>query len=195
MGKGRKALPDAIQQLKGNPAKRKLHLEQAANGMAHSGPEPLPAPLAIPEFLTFERERQIFKRVVEDYLQRRIARTPDLAAFGRWAVYLHRWISAKESMDNRASWYKVAGSDVLRRHPYVKDMIDLERLLQSLEDRLGLNPVARQNIIKGLSTMPAALGGFFAGNDGEGKPSGGEEIEGETVAGPLGFLQNAGKTH
>ena len=34
-------------------------------------------------------------------------------------------------------------------------------MLQSLEDRLGLNPVARQNVLRGLSALPAALGGLF----------------------------------
>jgi hypothetical protein len=33
-------------------------------------------------------ERDIFRKIVDDYLQRRIARAPDLTAYARWASYV-----------------------------------------------------------------------------------------------------------
>jgi len=199
VARGRRAQPDAVKALKGNPGKRKLALARAAKPEAASvKPAVFIQP---PEFLTNERERAIFVRVVDDYLQRRVARAPDLTAYARWASYVHRWISCKEQLDGKATWFKSTSKhgDLLRRHPLFKDMLDLERVMQSLEDRLGLNPIARQNIIKGLSAMPAALGGLF----GDEPPADGDKPQPEDPApeeqppavSPLGFLQGAGKPH
>lgn len=199
MPRGRRAIPDEVKALKGNPGKRRLAL-QSASGETTKAEAPRLG-LAIPEFLTEDRERDIFRKVIDEYLQRRIARAPDLIAYARWASYVHRWIGCKESLEGKATWFKSSSKhgELLRRHPIFKDMLDLERVLQSLEDRLGLNPVARQNIMRGLSAMPAALGGLF-----------GEEQAPETerpqpqaeapqpespVMSPLGFLQSAGKPH
>lgn len=198
MARGRRAQPDAVKALKGNPGKRKLALTKVGKA---SAPVPKPAAASPPEFLTNERERLIFTRVVDDYLQRRVARAPDLTAYARWASYVHRWISCKEQLDGKATWFKSTSKhgDLLRRHPLFKDMLDLERVMQSLEDRLGLNPIARQNIIKGLSAMPAALGGLFGDEQSadEDKPQPDEpkpEDQPPAVS-PLGFLQGAGRPH
>lgn len=197
MARGRKPIPDEIKELKGNPGKRRLLLKA-------SGVEPPPrldqVTMIMPEFLTQDREKEIFRRVVEDYLQRRVARVPDLTAYGRWASYVHRWISCKEQLDGKSTWFKSVSKhgEMLRRHPLFRDMLDIERMLMALEDRLGLNPVARQTIIRGLAAMPAALGGMFdQGDDEDREERPAEEIQGETVAvvGALGFLQAAGKTH
>lgn len=194
MSRGRRAQPAEVKALKGNPGKRKLVLENAGK------PERAPksAAVVVPEFLTHERERTIFTRIVDDYLNRRIARPVDITAYGRWAAYVHRWIGCKEQLDGKATWFKSTSKhgDLLRRHPLFKDMLDLERVLQSLEDRLGLNPVARQNIIRGLSTMPAALGGLFGDEPASDDKPAEEMPDGpppEQPSSPLGWMQAAGK--
>jgi phage terminase small subunit len=198
MPRGRRAQPDAVKALKGNPGKRKLLLEKGADSAAPA-PAKLP-PLQIPEFLEHEREIAIFRKVVEDYLQRRIARPADLTQYARWASYLHQWVTCKEQITkNKGRTYYLVESNHgkrLARLPSFKDMLDLERVLQSLEDRLGLNPAARQNIIKGLQAMPAALGGLFGeekpNEEGDGdKPEPDEVPTAEQVMSPLGFLQAA----
>jgi phage terminase small subunit len=190
MARGRRAQPDEVKALKGNPGKRRLALEGAGRPDRQTKVGPIP----IPEFLTNDREREIFKRIIDDYLQRRIARPTDLTAYARWASYVHRWVSCKEQLDGKATWFKSESKwgALLRRHPLFKDMLDLERVLQSLEDRLGLNPIARQNIIRGLAAVPPALGGLFGEEDPpkEDRP----QPEMETPAadvGPLGYLQAA----
>lgn len=199
MPRGRRAIPDEVKALKGNPGKRRLALK-TASGEAAKAEAPKLA-LAVPEFLTHERERDIFRKVIDEYLQRRIARAPDIPTYARWASYLHRWIDCKEQLEGKPTWFTSTSKhgELLRRHPVFKDMLDLERVLQSLEDRLGLNPVARQNIIKGLSAMPAALGGLFGGE--EQAPETDKPVApelpgtGSAPPSPLGFLQSAGKPH
>lgn len=197
MSRGRRALPDEVKALKGNPGKRRLEsLERASEGSALKADLPRVS-LNYPEFLSDDREKEIFRRVVDDYLQRRVARAPDLTAYARWAAYLHRWWLCKEGLDGKATWIRTSSKhieDMPRRHPLFKDMLDLERVLQSLEDRLGLNPVARQNIMRGLAAMPAALGGLFGEEPVlEGEKELPDDLHVEAQESPLSFLQNAGK--
>jgi phage terminase small subunit len=183
--RGRRAVPDEIKALKGNPGRRPLG--EAARTVA-----PPIAPVWVPEFLVGEREITIYRRVVDDYVQRRIARQADLNAYGRYAYYLNRWIGCAEQLVGKATWFQSESrwGKLLRRHPVFKDQLDLERVIQSLEDRLGLNPVSRQNIIRGLSTLPPALGGLFASEPPEGEPSPVGETP-ELPESPVGFLQRA----
>lgn len=193
MSRGRRAQPNEVKALKGNPGKRRLALENAGKSSARPQKHVAVQP---PEFLTQEREREIFSRIIDDYLQRRVARPTDLTAYARWASYVHRWISCKEQLDGKSTWFKSESKwgALLRRHPLFKDMLDIERVLQSLEDRLGLNPIARQNIIRGLAAVPPALGGLFGEEESpkDDKPQPEMEAPPPEV-GPLGYLQQAGK--
>lgn len=197
---GRRQKPDELKTLQGNPGKRRLPKPEAeaAPGVAPAATaaalEP-PAPFEIPDFLTHAREREIFARVVEDYLRRRVARRQDVIAYARWAHYVHRWIKCKEQLGDGGTWYETKSKhgDMLRMHPAAKEQLQLERVLQSLEDRLGLNPVARQNVLRGLSALPSALGGLFDEKPKEApaKPDAGE-TEPPKQSTPLGYLQLAG---
>lgn len=169
MTRGRKPQSDEMKAAKGNPGRRKLQ------GADQAKPAEQLKKVDIPEFLVAPRERELFRRVIEDYVLRRIARKPDLTAYARWAHYVHRWILCKETLEGKATWYKTESNhgEMLRRHPMFKDQLDLERVLQSLEDRLGLNPVARQNIVRGLAAVPPAMQGLFADEPEDNPPQGG----------------------
>jgi Phage terminase, small subunit len=193
MGRGRKPIPPHVKALRGNPGKRPIPTDFPV--IENLIPFPRPAVLEFPEFLSHERERHIFKLIIEDYLQRRVARAPDFHAFGRWSHYMHRWICCKEQLEGKATWfqYETAAGKQIRRHPLFRDMLDIERMLESLEDRLGLNPAARQNILRGLTAMPAALGGdIFPGQDADGEAGVINEASSPATAdatvSPLGFL-------
>jgi hypothetical protein len=186
MARGRKPIPDEIHSLRGNPG-GKRGIKQDLTVIENLVTFPRKAAIEVPEFLTSERERYIFKLIIEDYLQRRVARAPDFHAFGRWAHYMHRWICCKEQLEGKATWfqYETAAGKQIRRHPLFRDMLDIERMLESLEDRLALNPAARHNILRGLTAMPAALAGdIFSDDD---KPNA-EPVEAPPIS-PLGFLQ------
>jgi hypothetical protein len=158
MPRGRRPRPDALKALQGNPGKRPLFLEDRVAPVT-SAP---PALTTFPDFLKHDRERELFKRVIEDYLHRRIARAADTNAYARWAVYMHRWMIAKESLDGIAhpSYQSPPGRGRWMRLPSFGDLLDLERAITALEDRLGLNPTSRQTIVRGLSTLPVDIGGL-----------------------------------
>lgn len=193
MPRGRRAIPDEVKALKGNPGKRKLALQSA--GADDARPASTPSPLTFPEFLTGPREREIYRRVVEEYLQRNVARSTDLNAYGRWAHYLDRWWLLKDTLKDQPDIYKVASNHgtYFRQNPLHKLKLDHEKVLQSLEDRLGLNPAARQNLMRGLAALPPpALSGFFGDDAPEKNPDdkSGPAAPIDAVS-ALGYLENA----
>ena len=188
MGRGRRPLPAEVKALKGNPGKRRLALEPPQRLDMSVLPPP-----ALPSFLTDVREQEIYRRVIDDILQRRVARSTDIDSYGRWAVYLHRWIGCKEWLEGKPTFIKQG--DRLVRHPMFRDMLDLEHALVMLEDRLGLNPAARQTIIRGLAAMPAAMKQTEQTSEAEPDVPGAAPTpspEGQAQS-PLGFLRLAGK--
>lgn len=140
MPRGRKRIPDAVLALKGG---RRHHRQPEAGAAPTTAPVPRPLPtFEVPDWLTSKRARSIFRKVVGDYLQRRIIRAPDFIVAGRWATYLDRWIE-------------------IRNGP-LTPLVELERVMRPLEDRLGLSPAARQEIVKAMAAMPAAIGDMLA---------------------------------
>jgi phage terminase small subunit len=180
--RGRKKQSLAIKRLKGNPSKERLEdLERAAEGTP--SPAAQAVPIEMPAFLKTARSREIFASVIADYAATRIARRPDAIGFGRWAFYVDRWIDTAEQLKGVIYTSKSKHGTLMRKHPALGAIADLERCLQSLEDRLGLNPVARQNYLRGLAVLPAPLAGLFD----ETAPT--AETKPDTTDAALGLLQ------
>lgn len=148
MARGRKPIPDAVKAAKGNPGKRKLMLEQPGALAV----EEAAAGLGQPGFLTTADERAIFKRLSELLTPRRFVRESDAYGLARYASYLAQWARAKKQLGVKPISYETKSKHggMLRTHPLFEGMMKLERIMIPLEDRLGLNPVARQMIVKGL---------------------------------------------
>lgn len=202
--RGRRSKPDDVKRLTGNPGKRKL-APAAAHESLPPGAAPDQAPAAPPsaasdfnvaEYLSHAREKAIFHRVFDDYLRRRVARREDVFEYVRWAHYAHVWLQSKEDIaangGSRAYIVKSKHGEYVRPHPSWRQQLECERALQTLEDRLGLNPVSRQNILRGLAALPAALGGLF--DEPESKPPQGDKPAAEpppqNSQSPLGALAN-----
>lgn len=185
MTRGRKALPDEIKALKGNPGKRRLNLGRETT--AEESPN-IPAPA----FVSSATERQIFARVCEALAAARFVRRTDADALGRWAVYLARWVSIKKRLDGKKAdvYYETKSKHgkMLRVHPLFASLFKVEQHLMALEDRLGLNPTSRQSIVRGLINAPSLPpGDLFA--DGAEKPAAPEKPAAMAAdEGPLGFL-------
>lgn len=151
MARGRKALPDEIKALKGNPGKRKLLLQAPDDAAARK--------IATPSYITEDSQKAIFKRVSEEINRLRFIRQTDVDALARWSYYLAKWIGLKKRIDakNADVYYETKSKHgkMLRTHPIFASLLQIERVLVSLEDRLGLNPVSRQQIIRGIfQTVP-----------------------------------------
>lgn len=195
MTRGRKAQPEEIKEIRGNPGKRRLLALEAARKQQRVAPAP-PPKIETPKWLNGEREAAIFRLVVDEYQQNRIARPTDIHAYGRWAHYMARWIDAKEQLGDTASFYQIESNHGKRLalHPLLVVMFRCEAEITKQEDRLGLNPAARQNIIRGMSTL--APGADLFGNVPQPPADDDDEIAQATAIeaeSPLGFLQGSGK--
>lgn len=155
MGRGRRPIHPDVKRLKGNAKGGRLPPPE--NVVTFPG---LAKPIEIPAFLTGEIERAIFRTIVEDYLQRRVARPPDYFAYGRYAHYMQEWMSCKSEIDCDGRMLVLAdgeGKSTKQRSIAVKHQFELESLLRQLEDRLGLNPMARTSIMRAMTAVPPAL--------------------------------------
>lgn len=193
MTRGRKAQPDEIKEMRGNPGKRRLLALEAAKKGRAKGATPAAAQIATPDWLNNAREIAIFRLVVDEYQQNRIARATDIHAYARWAHYMRRWIDAKEQLGDTSSFYQVESNHGKRLalHPLLVVMFRCEAEITKQEDRLGLNPAARQNIIRGMSNLTST---DLFGQVPTPPPDDDDELAEATAhESPLGFLQGAGK--
>lgn len=185
MPRGRKALPDQIKLLKGNPGKRRLHLSKLPDGEA--------VQVKAPDYVSGPAEKQIFARAVEALSSARFVRRTDADVLGRWAVYLARWVSIKKRLNGKKAdvYYETASKHgkMLRVHPLFASMFKVEQHLMALEDRLGLNPTSRQSIVRGLINAPSIPAGDLFG-EGVEKPAAPIKPHepAEADKGVLGFL-------
>lgn len=166
MPRGRKALPDEIKALKGNPGKRRLNLAPAADNPSRK--------IEQPKYLKGENEKQIFKRVAEELNRIAFIRASDVDILARWCYYMSKWISLKARIDKKNAdvYYETASKHgkMLRTHPLFASMLQLERMMMAQEDRLGLNPSSRQTILRGLINSPQIPTGGLFGDTPEEKP-------------------------
>lgn len=180
MARGRKAVPDEIKALKGNPGKRRLVLPAADEPRAK---------IELPKYITGEIEKTIFKRVSLELNRVRFIRQTDVDALARWAYYLSKWIGLKKRVDakNADVYYETESKHgkMLRTHPIFASLLQIERMLMALEDRLGLNPSSRQTIVRGIINSPQLPGGDLFKPDAE-QPQGKTDQPPKPSA--LGFL-------
>lgn len=150
MPRGRKALPDEIKALKGNPGKRRLMISQAEDSVATS--------VKAPGYVTTVDEKAIFQRVSAQLASVRFIRATDADVLGRWCVYMAKWVSIKKRLQGKRAdvYYETQSKHgkMLRAHPLFASMLKIEQHLMALEDRIGLNPSSRQAILRGLINAP-----------------------------------------
>jgi P27 family predicted phage terminase small subunit len=205
MRTGRPAVPPEIQRLKGDPRRkgaRRLEAEAQAAAAEQAKSETLPPQrYDVPDYLTV-RAKEIFTRAADQLLPPNIIRPMDLPSLARWAALSDRWIQACEisnDPDAKSGWYlaksKHNPEGLMRRHPAVTDMLDFNSELIKLETLLGITPLSRQAILRGLQSLPkGSLGGLFEERKAAADEEPAEEAETETPVSPRGFLAPATQT-
>lgn len=183
MTRGRRALPDEIKALKGNPGKRRLVLAQA---------EEKGGPIKAPAYVSTVDEKRIFARVADELARVRFIKASDADVLGRWAVYLAKWVSIKKRLQGKKAdvFYETASKHgkMLRVHPLFASLFKIEQHLMALEDRIGLNPSSRQAILRGIINAPnIPAGGMFEDTEKPVMSEAGAKVAAEAM-GPLGFL-------
>ena len=142
MKTGRRPKPDAVKQAAGNPGKRKRHDAPA---------EPAPAAasgLAAPSQLS-HRAKSMWRQIAPELEAMRLLRVTDRHAFGRYCDALARWYDVGEKLRTEGVTYLSQSNhgDLKRINPLFLIEERLTRRLTDLEDRFGLSPAARQQIL------------------------------------------------
>lgn len=163
MARGRKPQPAAVNDAKGNPGRRR----RAALPMTETAP---PSRSSAPSELG-DAARRIWDGLAPELTRLNFLRDVDRAAFARYCVHLARWWDlTKDIADNGESYISRSQHGELERvRPAFLVRERIEKRLESLEDRFGLNPAARQQILQRLAGLvPAApTGNLFEGKEGD----------------------------
>ena len=151
MKRGTKGTPDSVKALRGNPGKRK---SVAASAEQQKASAPLAANLAPPAFLADDPAGvEMWKRFTADYLPGLPYIKPsDSLVLARWCRAMSQWISVSKQLSHDLIVYETESKHgkMLRMHPLFQAQGRLEDRLLKIEDRLGLNPMARQALIRGV---------------------------------------------
>ena len=194
--RGRKPDPAGVQVAKGNPGKRG---KAAAAAGERRSPSSLPARIgAMPKVLC-PAAKTIWKELAPQLVALRFIRETDRGVFARYCETLAEFWRVTRKLRKKGEglvyWTKTRHGDMKRINPLVMIQNSLERRLESLEDRLGLNPQARQNLFVRLAATPGWLPGVGdpKQHDGDGETDTGKE--GPPPASPIGVLKDTSTVH
>lgn len=181
--KGRKAKPDALKLAQGNPGKRHISIDPE-----NETPEELPEITGnIPSELS-ERARGVWKKLVPELSRMRFLKESDRAAFTRYCEYCGEWWRLTKDIEAEGTsyWTESAHGKMQRINPKFIVRERIEKSLERLDDRFGLNPAARQQMMQRLAgVLPSSPpGGLFGEETDE------AEAEGRPhAASPIGMLR------
>ena len=148
MPRGRKALPDAVKALRGNPGKRKLRLDTAAPMKGEAGDPALDQVAALPvppppRHLT-KLAQEEWRRLAGELVAKGLLRSLDAAAFENRCELYALTVRCRRTIDNRGSTYKHGG--VIRVRPEVKILADAVKQMRAYDGEFGLTPAARARV-------------------------------------------------
>ena len=179
MSRGRRAEPEAVKRAKGNPGKRPI---------AATTDEAPALKSASPKELS-DDARKVWDSLSPELTRLKFLRESDRAAFARYCEYASRWWALTKviATDGETYWTESAHGKMRRVNPdfLVRDRI--ETRLQALEDRFGLSPAARQQILQRLALAPqlAPPGDLF---EDRAKAASGEAPPPARPSSPIGLL-------
>ncbi|MFC4169616.1 phage terminase small subunit P27 family [Teichococcus aestuarii] len=132
--------------------------------------------------------REIWARLAPDLERMNFLRATDVHAFARYCSALTRYYKVTEDLHAKGETYTSASAHgtLERIHPLFVVQERLAKRLESLEDRFGLNPAARQQIMMRLAQHQPQLP--LAAPNAEKQPEQSAAPEPPVAASPMGFL-------
>ena len=178
--RGRKSEPAEVKEAKGNPGRRPTGVVSTEDLPTLAGDAPVE--------LT-EAGRKIWLRLVPPLRQMNLIRVTDEAAVARYCNHMARFWELTQALEDEGGEYYETDSAhgrMLRVHPAFRVRQAIEMRLEALEDRIGLSPRSRQEIMYRLSQSAVAA-------------SSPRPAEAQAPAGPsespLGLLGRAAQVH
>lgn len=161
--RGPKPDPAAVKEAKGNPGRRPIGADPVigdGNQAAGKSERVLPAPVEAPIWLTGDG-LGIWDRLAPRLVAMKLLSQVDAEAFGRYCRNYARWIRMQDQLDREGEVYESESQHgkLKRAHPSFLIADRLERQLQAVEDRFGLNPAERQRLYAARANAPANIPG------------------------------------
>jgi len=140
MVRGRKPVPEALNEARGNPGKR---ARKTAATESFS-----PAGVTAPTYLSAKGKRY-WQEVAGYLIESRIVRASDRNALARYCQTLSDYVEVTRELNKQGHVYtsKSNHGELLRISPHFMVQERLVKRLQDLEDRFGLSPASRQQIM------------------------------------------------
>ena len=149
--RGRRPDSAALQELKGNPSRRR---RKTIDDVVEAGP----LPADTPKHLSVAAQR-FWARIAPELERINFVRATDKAGLERYCETLADYwqIQLKLRGKERVYWTESLHGKMKRIEPLVLLLQRYEKLLFDYDDRLGLNPQARQRILLGMAGVQTKL--------------------------------------
>lgn len=182
MARGRKPEPAALKRAKGNPGRRPIVDAPA-----------LPASNAVATHPGLSKDaRKVWERLAPDLVHMQFLRPTDRDAFARYCEHLAKWWELTRAIRRDGETYLSKSEHnpqgLHRMNPKFMIRERIENRLELLEDRFGLTPASRQQVLQRMAMLPVS-GDLF----GAPKPDeSGDALPGEAAQpSPVGLLARA----
>lgn len=189
MARGPKPEPAEVKRAKGNPGRRRLP-DATADATADLVSTAAPSELA-------KDAQAIWSRIAPELARLRFLRETDRGAFSRYCEHLAKWWELTKALRKEGETY-LSTSDhnpdgLMRVNPKFLIRERIEKRLEVLEDRFGLSPAARQQILQRFAAgyAPPPPGGMFDQPPAVATP----EAPPRPAASPVGLLARVSTTH
>lgn len=184
--RGRRPDSAAVQEAKGHPRKqRRKTVDDAV--------EAAPMPDGTPGHLS-ENARKFWARVAPELLRINFVRVTDRPSLERYCETLAKYWEIQLKLRGRdlVYWTESLHGKMKRIEPMFLLLQRVETMLFNYEDRLGLNPAARQRILLGMAGVQGNLN-FLNQPDAKKRDGDGEQQQpgggaGERIGSPVGML-------
>lgn len=147
--RGRNPQPAAIKEAKGNPGKRPIAKETDIRDLAKGAPN----------WLTDKAALAIWAELHGELTRIKLLRATDANAFARYCRNVAHWIAVTKVLAEEGDTYvtETKHGTMRRINPSFIIQERIERRLVDAEDRLGLNPAARQRILQQMASSAQQL--------------------------------------
>ena len=185
MPRGPKPEPAEVKRAKGNPGRRPLPPE-TDDASADLASTKAPAELE-------QDAQRIWQKLAPELTRLRFLRETDRGAFARYCEHLAKWWQLTKALRTEGETYLAVSEHnpdgLMRVNPKFLIRERIEKRLEALEDRFGLSPAARQQILQRLAggLPPPPPGGMFDQPEPPATPA--------APASPVGLLARAATTH
>ena len=171
--------PAEVAEMQGNPGHRPL--TRTSDATPTIG-------LDAPDWLT-GAGLDIWSAIVPKLQTLRFVRDTDRHLLARYCDYLARWIALKGKVDQEGEAYETVSNhgQMMRQNPHFRAMLQVEEKLMAAEDRLGLSPSARQQLLRAMANVNGTGDNPLAGRipgAGQPAPAGPDDLIGIFAAPP-----------